>query len=63
MTRKDGIILGVITILASAFMFCYFSGFNKEFILWSIAATALTLGAFGFVAYKKGIFSNPNKKK
>lgn len=62
MTRKDGIILGVITILASAFMFCYFSGFDKTFIAWSIGASALVLGAFGFVAYKKGIFSDPNKK-
>ncbi|KMT21865.1 hypothetical protein [Clostridium cylindrosporum] len=62
MTRRDAMILGIITIIGSAFMFSYLSGFNPTFILWSVGVSVLTIGLFLFAAYKRGIFSNPNKK-
>lgn len=62
MTKKDAMILGIITILVAAFMFCYFSGFNPTFVFWTVIVTVAILGIFFFAAYKKGILSIPKKK-
>lgn len=62
MRTKDAMILGIVTILLSALMFCYFSGFDKTFVIWVVGITILTLAIFFFGAYKKGLFSDPNKK-
>lgn len=62
MTVKEAMILGLITIIGSAFMFSYFSGFQPSFVIGSIIACVVVIGLFSFAAYKKGIFGNPKKK-
>lgn len=63
MTRRDSMILGLVTILASAFMFCYISGFNPTVVKWTVGVTIGCIALFFFVGYKQGLFQRPDNKK
>lgn len=61
MRVKDAIILGIITIVGSGFMFSYFSGFDPSFVKGAVIISSATIILFLIAAYKKGLFKRSNE--
>lgn len=62
MTVRDAMIIGIVTIIGSTFMLCYFSGFDPTVVKVSAAVAVVILAIFFFFAYKRGVIKPPNKK-
>lgn len=62
MTIRDAMILGLVTIIGSAFMFCYVSGFDPTVIKVTSGVTIVTLALFFLFAKRKGLFNKTNNK-